>query len=284
MKILCLFVRHGTQQHPEALAHLDAWYERQGLRQQRTLWIIDNALAPRPPQRLSADTVLRAGDNTAWEFSAWARAIREAKEEGLDHDVVHFVTSAFNSLYTAYLDHFHPDMLGYVLSRSVALGHIDSYDRPVQLEGRSSASWIRTCFFFLPMKLAGRINPWVGFTDPTRFFTSPDSTQFRPDAPISADYQHRIRIWLEGKEVGGHTWHSPIRTDPGETARFQRKTLAITNEHHLALTLRELPANLVDFCWLHTVRAGREGLDLPAPTEEAQLVVRRRFLGIPEAG
>lgn len=283
VKILCLFVRHGTQQYPEALSTLDQWYERHGLTDRRTLWIIDNALAgSRPPEHLTPRTVLRSGDNRGWEFSAWSLALRQAAESAETYDLVHFVTSAFNTLYTEYLQHFDPGMLTYALARNICLGHIDSYPAPVQLGAATSQSWVRTCFFFLPWIAARPLSPWVAYEDPTRFFVSPTSRQFRLDAPLSREYQASITAWLEGREIGGHTWHSPVRDSTQENARFQQKTLAILNEHQLAISLRSAGIALADFCWLYALRATPLA-QIPDPLpEQAQLKIRRKILGIPE--
>lgn len=283
MKILCLFIRHGTAAYPKALTLLDRWYENHGLIDQRTLWVIDNQLPPEmAPQLLGNGATLHAGDNRAWEFTAWERALREVRQDKTDYDIVHFVTSAFNTLYTGYLEHFHKAMLDYVIERNVCLGHIDSYDRPVGLAGRFSAAWIRTCFFFLPLALARRIEPWAAFTETSQFFAAPTTTPFRDDAPLSVDYQERVRVWLEGQEVGGHTWHSPILSGEAEAARFQRKTLAIVNEHNLSITLRRQEIPLVDFCWLNSRRGTPVSSIEDPPKEAVQLKVRRCILGIPE--
>ncbi len=283
MKILCLFVRHGTEQYPEALAQLDHWYARHGLLEQRTLWIIDNALSPeQTPVQLAPRTLLHAGDNQAWEFSAWARALREASAESETYDLVHFVTSAFNTLYTEYLKHFHREMLTYTLAKHACLGHIDSYPQPVQLGAATSQSWIRTCFFFMPWKAAVALAPWAAHPDTIRFFIAPTTRKFRADAPLSSEYQANITAWLEGQDMGGHTWHSPVRDGPQENARFQSKALAILNEHSLALTLRAAQIRLIDFCWLHSLQATPLAA-MPDPLPELdQLKIRRKILGIPE--
>lgn len=283
MKILCLFVRHGTEHYPQALTDLDQWYERHGLLDQRTLWIIDNArLDDQPPETLAPRTSLHSGDNQAWEFSAWARALHAAGTAGATYDVVHFVTSAFNTLYTEYLKHFRPETLDYLSARTLCLGHIDSYPVPVQLGANTSQSWVRTCFFFLPWKTAIFLSPWAPFVDAARIFVAANSRQFRADAPLSSDYQSRITAWLEGEEIGGHTWHSPVSDAAHENRRFQAKTLAILNEHSLAITLRQAGINLVDFCWLDSLKNIPPSL-LPDPIPELdQLKVRRKILGIPE--
>ena len=281
MNILCLFVRHGTTAYPDSLSVLDRWYEKHGLLDQRTLWILDNALPADAPtlQILQQGVVLRPGDNRAWEFSTWERAIIEAKAEGTNYDVVHFVTSAFNTLYTTYLDHFFAAMLDYVIERSVCLGHIDGYNMRVRLADTTSQAWIRTCFFFLPWSRVATISPWASYSDPTFIFVDPSSRQFRADAPIDENYQSSIASWLEGGSIGGHTWHTPVSHGLEENIRFQRKTLAILNEHRLAITLRKAGIRLVDFCWLHSFRASPVLVISDAPAEVDQMKIRRNLLG-----
>lgn len=251
MKILCLFVRHGTVSYPNALAELDRWYSRHDLVESRTLWILDNALDPKAePTVIAPGVVLRPGDNQAWEFSAWERALREAEAEQIECDVVHFVTSAFNTLYTGYLDHFHPGMLDYVVARKACLGHLDSNPAAVRPGESGPNTWVRTCFFFLPLAVARRLSPWVAFRDPAELFGSPESRDFRPEAPLSVGYRAHLNRWLSGREIGGYQWHSPINFGTGENRRFQGKALAIVNEHGLARTLRGLGYELIDFRWL----------------------------------
>lgn len=283
MKILCLFVRHGTERYPEALTLLDEWYARHGLLDQRTLWIIDNARdITLTPETVGPRVYLRSGDNHSWEFSAWSQAIRQLREEGATFDAVHFVTSAFNSLYTEYLRHFEPRMLEYTLAKKACLGHIDSYPKPIQLGNIVSQSWIRTCFFFLPWESVFSVFPWVAFPDGDQFFESRVSRQFRSDAPLSTDYQGHITAWLEGQEMGGHTWHSPMSHGLQENIRFQQKAIAILNEHHLAITLRASGIKLIDFCWLYSLRTTLLPLAVDPPAELEQLKIRRKILGIPE--
>lgn len=283
MKILCLFVRHGTERYPEALTVLDEWYRRHGLLEQRTLWIIDNAWTEaRHPEETTAGATIRPGNNAAWEFSAWERALRETEKEKTPFDIVHLVTSAFNTLYTEYLNHFHPEMLNYTATRNICLGHIDSYPSPMQLEESLSQSWVRTCFFFLPRTALPKRSQWTTYRDPSRFFLSPESREFRPDAPLSPAYQAHITAWLEGQEMGGHSWHSPVRHGLEENTRFQSKTIAILNEHRLAITLRQAGIKLADFCWLFSLRSLSPSEVADPPAEADQLRVRRRILGIPE--
>ena len=276
-------MRYGTTHYSEAIPLLNQWYERHGLYEQRTLWIIDNARAPKePPQQLGPRTFLHSGDNRAWEFSAWDLALNLIRKQTDEFDAVHFVTSAFNTLYTEYLKHFEPGMLAFILQRSLCLGHIDSYPAPVQLGSTVSQSWIRTCFFFLPWHLAVSVSAWVAQEDRTRFFTANDSREFRTGAPLSIEYQKHITAWLEGQEMGGHTWHSPVKHGLEENVRFQQKALAILNEHHLAITFRQTGIGLADFCWLFSHRASLASHPPEMIPELDQLKIRRKILGIPE--
>ncbi|HVU16362.1 MAG TPA: hypothetical protein VHD32_05535 [Candidatus Didemnitutus sp.] len=279
MKILCLFVRFGEDHHAGSLDVLNAWYERHGLREARTLWIVDNALAPdTPPRALGPRDWLRAGDNSAWEFSAWERALREA--EGEPFDLVHFVTSSFNTLYTGYLGHFRPEMLQAVNTRRVCLGHIDGHPSGFELGGRHFDRWLRTCFFFLNRRDALAVRTWVAFGQADLLFASSGTIEFRREAPLSEAYRRHVTAWLRGAEIGGHRWHSPVAGGTGEVRRFQSKALAITNEHALSLTLRDAGLALADLCWLHLQPAPANPSARVAPEKE-QVEARNRFLGIP---
>ncbi len=284
MKILCLFVRHGTLAYPDALEVLDQWYEKHGLLDQRQLWILDNSLPPHlPPRSLASRTELRSGDNEAWEFSTWEQALADAKAMNSSYDIVHFVTSAFNTLYTGYLDHFFPQMLDYVTERNVCLGHVDGYDIPIRMGDLRSQSWTRTCFFFLPWAAATSVSPWAMYRITSLFFESPGSRRFRVDAPIDENYRSFIASWLEGDERGGHRWHTPVGLESAETERFQRKTLAILNEHQLAITFRQAGIRLVDFCWLHSFRTTPAAIISDPPEETLQMKIRRKLLGFIES-
>ena len=285
MKILCLLVRHGTTAYPSALPDLDAWYDRHQLLGQRELWVIDNARPPAaPPEALGPRTQLRSGDNAAWEFSAWTRALAEARAERVTFDAVHCVTSAFRTLYTGYLADFAPWMLAYATTWNACLGHIDALTGPARTGDDPMPAWIRTAFFFLPRTVVDRCASFATWREPDRLFAGPGERDFRPEAGIPVIHARSIRDWLEGREIGGHVWHSPIGAGPEENARFQHKAMAILNERHLSAQLVRLGVPLVDLAWLHSF-AGRPLPEVPGPADLAQqLAVRRRRLGIPPDG
>lgn len=276
MKVLCLFVRYGLGRYPNAIAELDAWYAKQGLLEQRELWVIDNSLPPGTfPTLLRPGVVLRAGDNRAWEFSGWTSALAEAATApGIE--VIHIVTSAFNTLYTGYLDHFRPEILSLVASNRVCAGHIDSYPEPIELDGHRSDHWIRSCFFFVGQRQIAHLPPFVRFDCATEVFSGENDTSFHFAAPLSSAYQQLIVDWLCGGEIGGYRWHSPVKLGREEIKRFQDKTLAILNEHRFSIGLRERRWILGDFCWLsHTYDPTNA---IAIPSGRRQIDFRNTFL------
>lgn len=275
MRILCLFVRYGTEAYPDALDHLDLWYERQGLLRQRTLWIIDNQLPPETPAiRIDAQRYLLPGDNSAWEFTAWGRAMNMLGTDIQQFDVIHFVTSAFNTLYRAYLNHFSPGLLPLLVEHNLCLGHMDRYNTDIRIGESASHTWIRTGFFLLPARTAALVSPWAAYTTPSPFFSDEQSRTFRTDAPISLNYQEHIQKWLTGREIGGHNWHSPVSAGPEETRRFQLKAVSIVNEHALSIRLRALGVRLVDFCWLWATHPSV----WPSPSDDDQIEARNTYV------
>ena len=150
MRILTLFARFGSEQYETALDDVDALYARQLPGSHRTTVVVDNALEVGHESRRSETCVVIGGDNQEWEFSAWDQALAYVGGDLLSFDLVNLCTSAFRTLYVAYLDRIDGDLLAALGGRSVALGHIDYFPRPVRLFNYCSQHWLRTSFVFLP--------------------------------------------------------------------------------------------------------------------------------------
>lgn len=283
MKILCVFIQNGGEKYPNSLAELDAWYAKHGLLQERELRIIDNSLPSGSPIiRLGTRTRIQPGDNSAWEFSSWRKAIQDELDQNDQHyTLVHCVTSAFNTLYTRYLDHFSPWMLKLVDERKMALGHVDTFPSPMRFENRAVESWIRSCFFFLPWDDAlPSKRSWVRFNSREQLFVSENNCSFLPQGPFSRELQEHFTGWLLGRERGGHVWHSPIDfSSPTDLSHFQSKCLAIANEQAFSANLRDQGLPICDYCWLWHQSPEKE---LSVPTIKEQIQFRNRYLNIPE--
>jgi hypothetical protein len=263
LKVLSIVARHGTDAYPNAGRNVAAIFARQMPAVDRTAIVVDNAL-PREVVARSSEGVVIGGDNTAREFSAFDRAIEFVGASIWSYDLVHLATSAFDTLYTAYLDRFTPDVLAAIVGRPVCAGHIDCYNDPVEVLTFRSQHWIRSCFFMLPpaeLKALGRL---ATLADGDGLFSGDPAAPFRPNAPLSRNYRDYITTWLAGGDIGqGVRWHSSFAVTQQTLAAFEQKTVSILNEHLLAIRLRALGCHVVDVTWLSAAVKRDAAADLP---------------------
>ncbi len=251
MRVITLFVRHGTEKYPDAERQLHLIFERQLPTIERKTIVIDNSL-PRSFEEMRQDgSILLGGDNSSWEFSAWDRALQFLGNEIWSYDLVHFVTSAFNTLYTAYLDRFDERLLRSIVGRPVCLGHIDCYNEAVQIMSFQSQHWIRTSFLFFPPAEVKMLRDLASAGAATNLFGTSAAKPFASNGQLSENYQRYILDWLMGRDIGqGSMWHSQIALDATAWPLFQAKATAIFNEHLLSIRLRAQSTRLIDVTWL----------------------------------
>jgi hypothetical protein len=277
MRIATLFVRHGTQKYATALDDLKSLLERRLPNIHHTLIVIDNSLPPSHHEETDG-VVLIGGSNAAWEFSAWDSGIAYLGARLGSFDFIHLATSAFREHYIDYLERFDERMLSRLRGRAAAVGHIDFYNAPVSLFGRISQSWIRSSFLFLPPTEVRLLGSFVSVADGKALFSDDSAEPFRLDAPLSASYRENIIGWLTGGGTGQDTiWHSRFDLSPERLALFRAKTLAILNEHALAIRLRAQGCVTVDATWLaNEVAAAKSGEAFPRalPDWRVQLAER----------
>jgi hypothetical protein len=256
MRILTLFVRHGTTKYGEALAQLEAFYRRRLPSVAPQTLIIDNA--PDAAARPEAGVEVVQGSNRAWEFSAWDEGLAHLGRKVRGYDLVHLATSAFGELYTRYIERFDEPLLEQVAGRGAAVGHIDYYGEPVQVLGYDGQSWMRSSFLFVPPAELATLGSLVSIQDRTLFFSGDPQAPFHPEAPLSEQYQRYIHDWLTGAGTGqGVTWHSRFELDAKTLPFYENKALAMLNEQLLAIRLRRQGCELVDTTWLATELARR---------------------------
>lgn len=147
MRVLTILARFGTTQYPDAEAEIAEIFQQRMPAVDRTVLIVDNAL-PRATVESGAGYTLIGGDNNAGEFSAFDRALQFVGFEIWSYDLVHFATSAFNTLYVSYLQRCDQALLEAVAQRPICGGHIDCYNQAVDVIGFRTQHWIRSCFFF----------------------------------------------------------------------------------------------------------------------------------------
>ncbi len=250
MRLLTILARFGTEQYPRAEQDIADIFARQLPTVDRTVVIVDNAL-PRDVIEERDGHVLIGGDNSTREFSAFDRALAFVGSEIWSYDVVHFATSAFNTLYVAYLERFDTTLIEAIAGRAVCVGHIDCYNDPIELQTYRSQHWIRTGFFMLPPAEVKALGRFVLVPDDRRFFSGDPGEPFRAGAPISDRYREYITQWLTRGEIGqGVEWHSRFALTKETLPAFEQKARTILNEHLLGIRLRALGCPLVDVTWL----------------------------------
>lgn len=275
MRILTLFVRFGTERYAEALDELNALYARQLPASDRTTIIVDNALDAGQERRLSERSVLIAGDNRQWEFSGWDRALAHVGRDLLAFDLINLCTSAFRTLYVAYLDRINDRLLAALRGRGVALGHIDYFATPLRLLSYCSQHWLRTSFIFLPPEELMALAPLATIRCGRELFSGDPAEPFLPDAPISANYRTLITSWLTGGGTGqGMVWHSRFSLSEETRALFEAKTIAMLNENMFSVRLRAQGCRLVDVTWAHGVLTSSGSLPSTIPDWRTQLAHR----------
>lgn len=251
LRIATVFIRYGADHYPDALSKLDDFYARQLPDVVRTTIIIDNRLPRTTLQTLGPDRFLIGGDNSYWEFSAWDRGLVLLERLRQSVDLVHFVTSAFDRLYTDFILRVDQNLLQAAAAADAAVGHLDYYDEPVALGGEAAQHWLRTSFFFLPPTAVLTLRSMVSFEDAEAVFSDDPDQPFRVDSPLSNRFQEYILGWLTGKGTGqGVTWHSRFDLTIETLPYFRAKTLTLLNEYLLTRRLEKLGYAVIDIGWL----------------------------------
>jgi hypothetical protein len=261
MRIVTLLARHGTIRYPAALRDIRNLFAQQIPEAAHETVVIDNGLPRDHNERIATGITLIGGDNSAWEFSAWDCGIQSLGAQLDSYDFIHLATSAFRQLYIRYLDRFDADMLGLVRGRAAATGHVDFFNEPVTLFGRTVQAWLRSSFVFLPPAELRLLGSLVSVTDRRALFSGDPTAPFRADAPLSPANRSNILGWLTGSGTGqGVEWHSKIALSDATLGFFEDKTAAILNEQMLTSRLQAQGCSIVDATWLAT-RAEATDLD-----------------------
>ena len=253
-RILTILARHGADTYPHAERDIEEIFRRRLPEIDRTTIVVDNAL-PSSHVEQRPTGILLGGDNSAREFSAFDRAIDFVGSSIWSYDLVHFATSAFKTLYVAYLERFDAGMLAAIAGRPICVGHIDCYNEPIEVLTFRSQHWMRSCFLFVPpadVKALGRL---ASIGDRGAFFSGNPRDPFRHDAPLSPNYRAYIATWLTGGDIGpGVEWHSSFPLTRESLPAFEHKAISILNEQLLSIRLRALGCRLIDVTWLSTMR------------------------------
>jgi len=274
-RVLTILARFGTDQYPRAELDIDEIFQRQLPEVERTVIVVDNALPPGIVEE-RPNGALIGGDNCAWEFSAFDRGLDFVGAGIWSYDLVHFATSAFKTLYVAYLERFDSRVLGAMTGRAVCVGHLDCYNEPIDVLTFRSQHWVRSCFFFLPPAEVKALGRFASLADGRPFFSGDSEAPFRADAPMSPNYREYITKWLAGADVGqGVAWHSSFALTRDTLPAFEHKATSILNEHLLGIRLRALGCRLIDVTWLSARLRQGGPIDIPWTTSWREQLASR---------
>jgi hypothetical protein len=275
LRVVTLLLRFGSEQYARAEREIADLFARQMPGVEHRLIVVDNAL-PRDFTDEHAGSLVIGGDNSSWEFSGFDRALDFLGTDVWSYDFVHLATSAFNTLYVAYLERFEPPLLEVLANRAVCVGHIDCYNEPVEVRGYHAQHWIRSCFFMLPPAEAKALGSFVSVEDGSPFFSGSPSAPFRADAPISTRYQEYITQWLTGEGVGqGVRWHSTFALTHQTLPLFEQKARTILNEQLLSVRLEALGCHPIDVTWLSAMLRRYTAADIPLSTSWREQLANR---------
>jgi hypothetical protein len=250
MRVLTIFVRTGTTKYAAAEEELAQLFRSQLPGVDRTTLVVDTALPPCEAER-APNRVVIGGDNSVREFSAFDSGVAFIGDDIWSYDLVNLTTAAFRQLYWDYLERFRADVLASVARRPVCVGHIDCYNHPIEVAGCHSQHWLRTACVFLPPTELKILGSCVSTRDRREWFSGDPDAPFRADAPLSDAYKRLIIDWLVGNDIGqGVKWHTRITLDEANLPEFERKAMAILNEHLLGVRLRAGGCRTVDVTWL----------------------------------
>ena len=255
MRVLTIFVRAGTVDYAGAESAVTELFARQLPRIEHDLLVVDN-LAPRGILESRPGRTVIGGDNTVWEFSAVDEALGYVAQGIWRFDLVNVVTSAFQQLYTAYLERFSPQVLAAIVGRNVCLGHIDCYNDAVRIGRFRSQHWLRTSFLMMPPAELKALGSFVSARHRRPWLSGCVDDPFGPGSPLDDTYRRYLRSWLLGEDIGqGVTWHRKLTLDEAGLEQFEQKALAIINEHLLSIRLRAAGCRVIDVTWLSATLA-----------------------------
>lgn len=257
--IAVFFLQYDTAKYPDSLALVKKQLSRlEGFA--FDLVVIDNKKLGDDEAKEQDGALLIPGDNSAWEFSGWNKAVRTARVRGKNYRAAIFINDSFINNRRQNLDWLSGPVLNYLSSNSMAGGILNYRNRYRGLRGyflldldsygirkASFKAWLRSNFFILPWDKVpeGGFETW----DPGDIFPkSWDPGIYLKEAPLSESLRRRLVNYLspEGRFDPSDVWHSHFKLDQATFSFFTGKATAIINEMYLGQQLLEHSLPLID--------------------------------------
>lgn len=244
--IYVFFLEYTQTHEKEGLGILRAHADRIFPNFKKKYIVIDNAIGVDPPQ--SNPEYLRiAGDNSTREFSGWDKAIKRFGPEIQENDLIILANDTFHRNYgSEYIKRFNFMNTALSVIGGNLVGYCDSYPEPVNLEGLTFQTWIRTSLVFGRAKELLSLFPISTHLKGLLVFSDSRDQFFSRSAPLSQNYQAFIKTWLLGTIDHGSSfkeiWHSAQSKKAEDLLFLQEKARSIISEH--SLSARALKAGI----------------------------------------
>ncbi len=242
-----IFVQYDQQRYANAFSTL-----QEVLRQfpEDTVFTIrvDNKQEGQKLQTVEDSIIKVGGDNTLFEFSGWMKGWNTLQEIRGDCDCYLFVTDAFLAYGNRYHELVDSDLLPFLLRQSAVAGLADlppANFKNLKLLNWELECWIRSSFFFVPHSVFSQMQSLITIAEIDLFCDSEfQKRPFKPEAPLSLDYQIYLEQWLT------EDWHSAFTLSASKWQHFRNKIRSILNEHSLTGRWQEMAIPIYDLHFL----------------------------------
>jgi hypothetical protein len=254
-KIAVLFSQHGEDTYPNSFKDLNIFLKNQFSDCDIQYFIGDNSNSLTTPKfdYPNKNVQLFSTSNSAFEFSSWDQLYNINYEELMKTEFILFVSSAWQELYTGYLNFFSYTKLRMLNSHhdNFIVGHIDKYDTPGIVLNKKISHWIRTSFFIMSPNLPRLIGGLSTLQDINLVKNFISEKGLVPNFKyVDVNYFENIHNWLTGVTMQGNTWHSKLEKNDVNKEVFSRKFLSISNEHLLTKRIIDSAYAVFDVCFL----------------------------------
>jgi polysaccharide biosynthesis protein PslH len=239
-----------------------------------SLLVVDNLEPGEWSHPISSLVVHAGGDNSAWEFSAFDRGLRQLERDGSrrSRDLYLFVTDAYAAYGDEFLALIDRGVFERALSSGACLGWVDSWPDEFDVFGHRVREWLRTSFLVVPADVLPRLRPFATPIDRGRLFSTDPREPFLAKAPISTNLKEYLVHWLARGEPRHplERWHSHFELDKSSFGFFMDKVCAILREYLLSARIREAGVPSYDFRLLDLLaRRGADWEGIDAKTLES---------------
>jgi len=230
--------------------------------------VVDNAHPGQWTRKEPNGDIWIGGDNEAWEFSGWQKALQYLRKKRCDYDVLVLCNDAFRTNIDEYQRYLSAALLQYVSEHQTSAGvvqYINSHKGllsdfvlksvPFKINGLDHYNWARSNIIIIPYKKIISIK--YDIYHDRDFFPSEYTENVLAEVKgISKSLKKHIVTYLCPGKPGavGNYWHARFNLDALTYPIFCKKATSIINELHLSRVLHDNGCPVVDFRLIGALR------------------------------